>query len=57
MSEEKLCRQHSPEFRIEIAARMVAGENVSALAEKYSLRRSVMYRWREAYVRSGAAGL
>ena len=57
MSEEKLYREHSPEFRIEIAARMVAGENVSALAEKYSLRRSVMYRWRDAYVRSGAAGL
>lgn len=48
-------RQHSPEFRLEIVKRMLAGENVTALSNQHGLARSMMYRWRDAY-RSGGAG-
>jgi transposase len=47
-------RQHSPEFRVEIVERMLAGENVMSLAKQHGLARSMMYRWRDAYRRWGA---
>jgi len=50
-------RQHSPEFRVEIVERMLAGENVMALAKQHGLARSMMYRWRDAYRRRGAGGV
>ncbi len=50
-------RRHSHEFRVEIARRMLNGECVKALSEEYSLPRSMMYRWRDAYRRSGPEGL
>jgi transposase-like protein len=56
MAQGKQQRRHSTEFRIEIAARMLAGENVKALSERYQLPRSMMYRWRDAYRKDGAAG-
>lgn len=57
MGESKRPRTHSPEFRIEIAQRMLAGENVVALSRRYKLARSMMYRWRETYHQAGPAGL
>jgi len=50
-------RRHSSEFRIEIAQRMLAGENVVALSKQHNLARSQMYRWRDTYRREGPAGL
>ncbi len=50
-------RQHSPEFRVEIVERMLAGENVMALSQKHRLARSMMYRWRDAYRRRGGGGM
>jgi transposase len=50
-------RKHSHEFRIEIAQRMLAGENVTALSKRYQLPRSMMYRWRDAYHKCGPEGL
>jgi len=50
-------RQHSPEFRVQIVERMLAGENVMALAKQHGLARSMMYRWRDAYRRQGAGGI
>jgi len=50
-------REHSPEFRVEIAKRMVAGENVTAMSARYQLPRSLMYRWRDAYRKYGPDGL
>lgn len=52
-----MARQHSPEFRVEIVERMLAGENVKALSKQHGLARSMMYRWRDAYRRQGAAGM
>ena len=54
---EKANRRHSAEFKIEIAERMLAGENVSALSQQHGLPRSMMYRWRDAFREQGAAGL
>ena len=50
-------RQHSVEFKIEIAERMLAGECSAALSQQHGLARSMMYRWRDAYRKEGAAGL
>jgi transposase len=57
MGNQRGNRLHTPEFRLEIVERMLAGENVAALASQYSLARSMMYRWRDAYRLEGAAGL
>ena len=50
-------RRHSPEFRVEIVERMLAGESVVALGQRHRLARSMMYRWRDAYRRSGPGGM
>jgi len=55
--EEKKHRRHPTKFRVEIAERMLAGENVMALGKQYGLARSMMYRWRDAYRKKGANGL
>ena len=52
-----LNRKHAPEFRAEIARRMVAGECVIGLSKEYKLARSMMYRWRDAYRKDGAVGV
>lgn len=57
MSEKKGMRRHSAAFRVEIAERMLAGENIVELSRKYELARSMMYRWRDAFRSRGAAGL
>lgn len=50
-------RQHSAEFRAEIARRMLDGESVTELSEQYKLARSMMYRWRDAYRELGPEGV
>ena len=50
-------RRFTPEFRIGVARRMVEGESVSALSRELAIKRSVLYRWRDAYLESGEAGL
>lgn len=50
-------REFSPEFRISIAKRMLAGESVTKLHLEFQIKRSVLYRWRDAYRKDGAAGL
>lgn len=44
-------------FRERAVRRMESGENVCALSRELAVRRSVLYRWREAWRREGAAGL
>ena len=50
-------REYTPEFRITIAEQMLAGTNVTALSRQHHLARSLMYRWRDALRKQGAAGL
>lgn len=50
-------RRHSHEFKVEVAQRMLHGECVSALSDRYGLPRSMMYRWRDAFRRGGPDAL
>ena len=40
-----------------MAQRILNGESVSALHQEFQIKRSVLYRWRDAYRKDGAAGL
>ena len=50
-------RHFSGEFKEGVAQRILGGESVSALHEQLQIKRSVLYRWRDAYRKEGAAGL
>ena len=50
-------RVFSLEFKEGVARRIVNGESVSALHQEFQIKRSVLYRWRDAYRKEGAAGL
>jgi transposase len=50
-------QEYSPEFRLGVAQRIERGESVSKLYYELDIRRSVLYRWRDAYRKEGAAGL
>lgn len=56
MSEE-MNRVFSPDFKLSVAQRIAGGESVSALHHELGIKRSVLYRWRDAYLKEGAAGL
>ncbi len=50
-------RVFSAEFKQGVAQRILNGESVSSLHHELHIKRSVLYRWRDAYRREGAAGL
>jgi transposase len=50
-------RVFTREFKEGVARRIASGESVSALHQEFQVKRSVLYRWRDAYRREGAAGL
>jgi len=50
-------RVFTAEFRVEVAKRILAGESVSKLHHELAIKRSVLYRWRDAYNKEGLAGL
>jgi transposase len=50
-------RVFSREFKTNVARRILAGESVSALHNEFQIKRSVLYRWRDAFRKDGAAGL
>ena len=50
-------RVFSREFKERVAQRILNGESVSALQQEFEIKRSVLYRWRDAYRKDGAAGL
>lgn len=45
------------EFRISMARRIAGGEAISALSAEFKIKRSVLYRWRDAYRKLGEDGL
>jgi len=49
-------RRFSREFKLKVIARM-EGANVKALAEELSIKREILYRWRDAFRRGGALAL
>jgi transposase len=50
-------RLFSREFKLAALRRMLAGENVSALARELGLRRKYLYQWRERFRAGGAEAL
>jgi transposase-like protein len=50
-------RTFSRAFKLKAIERMEAGENVSALAEAVSVKRALLYRWRDAFRAGGALAL
>jgi len=56
MSEEET-RRFSREFKVAAVRRMLAGENVSALARELGVRRKYLYQWRERFRLGGAVAL
>ena len=50
-------RVFSQEFKDGVVRRMLKGEGVSALHHELKIKRSVLYRWRNAYRKDGAEGL
>lgn len=50
-------RVFSREFKEGVAQRILNGESVTSLHHELHIKRSVLYRWRDAYRKDGAAGL
>jgi len=50
-------RVFSREFKKRVAERILDGESVSSLHHELHIQRSLLYRWRDAYHKEGAAGL
>ena len=49
-------RVFSVEFRSAIAQRILNGESVQVLSTEFKIKRSVLYRWRDAYRLAGKDG-
>jgi transposase len=50
-------RTFSTEFKQAVVVRLEAGERIASVAEELKIRRKLLYEWRAAYRRLGAAGL
>jgi len=50
-------RQFPIEFKETAARRLLAGESGTALSRELDVKRSVLYRWRDAYRAEGMGGL
>ena len=53
----KKYRVFTGEFKESVAQRILHGESVSALHGEFQIKRSLLYRWRDAYRKEGAPGL
>jgi transposase-like protein len=49
-------RVFSVEFRSAVAQRILNGESVMASSDEHKIKRSVLYRWRDAYRKAGQDG-
>jgi len=50
-------RVFTREFKVAVAQRILGGESVSAIHCETGVKRSVLYRWRDAYRKEGETGL
>ncbi len=50
-------RVFTREFKVNVVRRILRGESVSGLHHELQIKRSLLYRWRDAYHKEGAAGL
>ena len=56
MSEQKR-RRFSREFKLRVIERLEAGESGTALGLELSIKRTIIYRWREQWRQGGTAAL
>ena len=56
MSQEER-RRFSREFKLEVVRRLEAGESGSALALEFEVKRTILYRWRDAWRAGGDLAL
>src|SRR6202171_6869649 len=50
-------RTFSTEFKKAVLLRLEAGERIAAVSDDLKIRRKLLYEWRAAYRKLGAAGL
>jgi transposase-like protein len=50
-------RTFSTEFKKAVVLRLEAGERIAAVSDELKIRRKLLYEWRAAYRKLGAAGL
>ena len=50
-------RSFSREFKLRVVQRIEAGENVSALSRELTIKRAILYRWRDAWRLGGPEAL
>ena len=50
-------RSFSREFKLRVVQRIEAGENVSALARELTIKRGLLYRWRDTFRLGGPEAL
>ena len=50
-------RRFSREFKLKVIERLEAGESGTALALEFSVKRTIIYRWRDAWREGGAEAL
>ena len=50
-------RTFSTEFKEAVVVRLDAGERMAAVSDELKIRRKLLYEWRAAYRKLGAAGL
>jgi len=46
-------RSFSPDFKLKVVKRMEAGESITALSAELAVKRTLLYRWRDAVRRYG----
>jgi transposase-like protein len=49
-------RHFSAEFKAQVVRRMMAGEPVARLSRELKVKRTLLYRWRDAYRKEGIDG-
>jgi len=49
-------RSFSGAFKLQVIERLEAGESGTALAAELSVKRTIIYRWREAWRQGGISG-
>lgn len=57
MKVTKKRERRTAEFKENVVQRILAGEPVSRLSRELKVKRSLLYRWRDAYRKEGVSGL
>ncbi len=56
MKGARKARMHTPEFKLRVVQRRMAGEPLVKLSRELKIKRTLLYRWRDAYRKQGIEG-